>query len=151
MESEGWKGKVGTAIREGNVQGSFYKDVLLGFGEQEQAMVVELYLDKHLASSILSIANDFMLIWLKTTHDEALRKYSPGRLVDYFFLEQEFSTKKFSVIELYTNAKPELLSWGTSNRVINHITLYRSAWFQNLTRLYRFINPRRRTVRTSAP
>lgn len=146
MESKGWKGKAGTAIHESNLQGSFYKDVLFGFAEQKRAMVYELYLDDRLACSKLGIANDFMLVMLKTTHDEALRKYSPGRIADYLHLEHEFSNKRFSVIEFYTNAKPELLSWGTSNRVINHITLYRSAWFQHLMRLYRLINARRRAA-----
>ncbi|MGH8657505.1 MAG: GNAT family N-acetyltransferase [Gammaproteobacteria bacterium] len=139
LESKGWKGKAGTAIHENNTQGCFYQDVLLGFGEQKQAMVVELYLDKHLACSTLSIANDFMLVMLKTTHDEALRKYSPGRIVDYFHLQHEFSKKRFSVVEFYTNAKPELLSWGTSSRLINHITLYRSPGLQRLTQLYQLM------------
>lgn len=146
VESRGWKGKAGTAIHENNTQERFYKDVLLGFAEQKRAMVYELYLDDRLACSKLGIANDFMLVMLKTTHDEALRKYSPGRIVDYLHLEHEFSNKTFSVIEFYTNAKPELLSWGTNSRVINHITLYRSTWFQHLAQLYRYMNAGRRTV-----
>lgn len=131
------------------MQGSFYKDVLLGFGERKQAMVVELYLDEHLASSQICISNDFMLITLKTTHDEALRKYSPGRLLDYFQLEHEFSRQNRSVVEYYTNAPAESLSWGTSSRVINHITLYRSAWLQHVTRLYRLLKAAVGPLRTS--
>lgn len=139
IENQGWKGKQGTAIHKSNIQGQFYLDILKGFGEQGRAMVYELYLGDRLSSSQIGIANDFMLITLKTTFDESLRNYSPGRLMDYFLLDYEFGRKQFSVVEYYTNATPELLSWGTGQRTINHIMVYRSAWIKHVTRIYRYL------------
>jgi hypothetical protein len=77
-----------------------------------------------------------MLITLKTTYDESLAAYAPGRLLDYLFLEREFSEKRFSVVEFYTNASSERQSWGTGTRTISHITVYRARVIKQLVQAY---------------
>lgn len=136
LESQGWKGKAGTAIHRENRQGQFYWEMLRGFAQHNQAAIYELYLDDRLASSMLTIANASMLITLKTTYDESLAGYAPGRLLDYLLLEREFAEKRYSVVEYYTNAAPDLQSWGTGTRTINHITVYRARVFKQLAHAY---------------
>jgi len=136
IESRSWKGKAGTAIHRDNSQGQFYWEMLQGFAQDHQAAIYELYLDERLASSMLTIANDYMLITLKTTYDESLAFYAPGRLLDYFLLEREFAEKRYAVVEYYTNASPDLQSWGTGMRTINHLTVYRSRVFKQLVQVY---------------
>ena len=125
MESSGWKAREGTAVHPGNVQGRFYKDMLMRFAAHGRAMIFELHLGDRLAASQLTLGNDYMLITLKTTHDESLKAYSPGTLLDYFMLEHEFARRRYQVVEYYTNASVELLRWGTAQRVISHHRLYR--------------------------
>ena len=137
LESRGWKGQAGTAIHPGNVQGRFYEEVLLRFGKRSRSFVYELYMGDHLAASQLLIGNDYMLIGLKTTYDEALAVYSPGRLVHYLLLEREYAAQRFQVLEYYTNASAETLRWGTGQRVITHHRLYCYPWMLRLAMSYR--------------
>jgi hypothetical protein len=125
IESRGWKAKEGTAIHPDNAQGRFYRDLMARFARKNEALVYELHLGGALVASQLAIGNSVMLITLKTTYEESFAKYSPGRVLDYLMLEREFQEKRYSTVEYYTNASPEVLRWGTSERAIGHHRLYR--------------------------
>jgi hypothetical protein len=84
----------------------------------------------------MTIANEYMLITLKTTYDESFAFYAPGRLLEYLLLEREFAEKRYAVVEYYTNASPDLQSWGTGTRTINHFTVYRARVFKQLVYAY---------------
>ncbi|SJM96425.1 GNAT family N-acetyltransferase [Crenothrix polyspora] len=134
LETKSWKGKAGTAITAGNEQGKFYSDILSAFATSNQAEIVELYLNNQLAASRINVLNKNMLITLKTTYDEALSRYAPGRLLLYLLIKREFSLQRVNSIEFYTNATPDQISWSSGQRVIEHMTTYRSAnvkWLHN--------------------
>lgn len=135
LESKGWKGDAGTAIHPDNIQGRFYTDVLSGFAKDGNASVYELYLNNELAGSILSISNDRMLILLKTSFNTDFQDYSPGRLVQYKFLEHEFNQKKYKVMEAYTNANKDQLDWATEQRNIFHFEIYRNLLIKKILRI----------------
>jgi hypothetical protein len=137
LESRGWKFQEGTAVHSANIQGQFYRDMLRRFAEKGKGVVYELYFEGSLVSSQLAIANDSMLITLKSTYDEKFSKYSSGRLLDYLTLRHEFQLGRFSKVEFCTNAAPELMRWGTLTRPVSHITLYRNKLAWRLVRLYR--------------
>ena len=132
MESRGWKAEAGTAIHPDNVQGKFYRAMLLDFASTGHGAVYELYLGDTLAATQMTIANEVMLITLKTTYDQAFAAYSPGRLLDYLLLEREFAAQRYRVVEYYTNATSELQSWGTGSRTISDYRWYRSLWVRRL-------------------
>jgi hypothetical protein len=135
LESKSWKGDAGTAIHPDNIQGTFYSDVLSGFAKDGNASVYELYFNDELAGSILSISNDRMSILLKTSFNKNFQDYSPGRLVQYKFLEHEFNQKKFKVMEAYTNANKDQLDWSTEQRNIFHFEIYRNLLVKKILRI----------------
>ncbi|MGR8932727.1 MAG: GNAT family N-acetyltransferase [Gammaproteobacteria bacterium] len=137
LETKSWKGAAGTAINSQNEQGRFYNDVLDRFSVTNQAEIVELHLDNQLAASRINVFNNDMLITLKTTYDENLSNYAPGRLLLYLLIEREFTLKRVQHIEFYTNATLDQLSWSTGQRTIEHLTIYRSA---NIQRLFRYFH-----------
>jgi CelD/BcsL family acetyltransferase involved in cellulose biosynthesis len=137
LESRGWKGKAGTAINPDNAQGHFYQEMLALFAARGQAFACELYLDDALAASELLIGNEFMVIGLKTTYDETITTYSPGRLLHYLVLQRLFLEQRHRGLEYYTNATPDTLRWGTSQRAITHHRFYRYSWLPPLMRGYR--------------
>ena len=139
VEIQGWKGRAGTAIHKDNIQGRFYRDVLLRFAKNQQTIIYELYLNDRFAASQLAISNDHTLIRLKITYDESLAKYAPGRVLDYLMLEREFARKQFAIYEYNTNAIPDQLSWGTGKRVISHVSIYRFPWLKYAARVARSI------------
>ena len=128
LEVQGWKGASGTAVHADNVQGRFYADVLENFAHRRRAYVYELYFGDHLAASRLCIASDDMLVILKTTYDETLAHYAPGRVLLYRLLESEFRLRRHRAIEFYTNANKETLAWGSESRDVADVNLFRNGW-----------------------
>ena len=114
-------------------------EAALCFTSWGKGLVYELYFDNCLVGSQLAIGNDSMLITLKTTYNEAYKEYSPGKVLDYLTLKQEFELGRYSKIEFCTNAGPELMRWGNRTRPISHVTIYRSKFSQRLALAYRKI------------
>lgn len=126
LEWSGWKGREGSAIGRGNPQGRFYGEMLESFAWTGQAMAYEYWLDDRLAASQLAIANSRMIVALKIAYDEEFSDFSPGRLLLREFIRDCFARLPGGVLEGYTNATPDLLSWATHQRWIEHVSLYRS-------------------------
>ncbi len=93
LETAGWKGASGTAVSISNVQGDFYSDVLGRFALTNQAAVCELHIDEKLAASRLVIKNDRLFVILKTTYDESLSRFAPGRILLYRVIEAQLESK----------------------------------------------------------
>jgi len=139
LETAGWKGREGTALRADNVQGRFYADVLTNFAENSGACVFGLYADDVLVASRLAIAQNGMLVFLKTTYDERFSRYAPGRLLLHRVLERLCDIPDVRTAEFYTDANDDLLQWCTGSRPIYHLNLYRSRLFQRCVRARRRI------------
>jgi len=137
LEVRGWKRDAGTAVHSTNTQGRFYREILRRFAERGRGVVYELYFNDCLVSSQLAIANDSILITLKTCYDENFGKYSPGKLLDYMTLQHEFDCERFSKVEFCTNAQAELIRWGTRSRPVSHITIYRNKFSWRLVLILR--------------
>lgn len=124
LESSGWKAGHGTAIAADNVQGRFYGELMARFAATGNALVFELWLGKRLAASRLAITSNDMVVMVKTTYDEDLAQYAPGRLLLRQVIEHLFSRLPGRVIEFYTNATSDQLSWATGQRMIRHVSFY---------------------------
>lgn len=137
LESRGWKGKGRTAITIDNAQGRFYQDVMARFAGASQATVHELWLNERLAASRLAIHTGRTLVMLKTSYDEELSKYAPGRLLLRRVIQDAHERFPGGVIEFYTDADIDQLAWSTDRRWVRHVSLYRSAAAANLLMLAR--------------
>ncbi|MCL2524010.1 MAG: GNAT family N-acetyltransferase [Betaproteobacteria bacterium] len=126
LESVGWKGEAGTAVSMDNVQGRFYAEVLARFAATGQAEVCELTINDQLAASRLLIGNACMLVALKTTYDETLSRFAPGRLLLYRLLEREFAEHPQRLIEFYTNATRDQAEWATFGCAVENVQLFKS-------------------------
>ena len=78
-------------------------------------------------ASLITIENQKMIIVLKTTYDEKLAKYSPGRLIDYYMLKNTLTADNAKNIENYTNASIQDQRWFPRVRQMYHVTIYRNA------------------------
>lgn len=135
LESAGWKGCEGTAIRHDNVQGEFYTRVLQNFAGNNNAIIYQLYFNDRLAASLLTINQNQMLVVLKTTYDESMSDFSPGRLIDYLMLERVFGNPKIHRIENYTNASGADARWCSGTRLLYHVNFYRSGTLRRVADL----------------
>ena len=128
LESKGWKGKEGTALGSNDNQQKFYANLLLRYElAQKEAMVYELWLGETLVASRLIIGQGNMFAMLKTTFDEALSRYAPGRLLLYLVMQDLFKHRTGKNIEFYTDADTDQLAWATGQRWISHWTFHRNA------------------------
>jgi len=140
IESLGWKASIGTAIHLNNVQGEFYSEMMRNFAEEGGACAYQLILGNKIAASLLTVQQNGMLVVLKTTYDESLAKFSPGRIIDYLSLQSQFSDQKIRVIENYTNASENEIRWVTDTRSIVNLNFYPSWSIKLLTSMYHRIH-----------
>lgn len=133
LETSGWKGRQGTSVHIGNRQGRFYAEIMAGFAETGQSEVVEYWLNHRLAASRLILRGAGMNIILKTSYDEELAQFAPGRLLLYGWLEQAFAEAGNAVVEFYTDATRDQLAWATGQRHIQHVMIFRN---HALARMY---------------
>lgn len=126
LESRGWKGREGTALRPDNDQGRFYRELLQAYAHSESAAVYELRFGQKLAAARLTVSGPGMHVILKTTYDEELSRLAPGRVLLYLLLEQMFADPRRRPVEFYTRANSDTLAWSTGQRDIESMTLYRN-------------------------
>lgn len=151
LETAGWKGQRGTAISIGNPQGAFYREILHRFALSHQAAVYELHLGAHLASSRLVIANDHLLICLKTAYDESLARFAPGRLLLYRLIEEQFSMPSRKTIEFYTNATSDQKEWATFACTLQNIQIFRGPLYAAAFSVLRAFRRNLRKLRAERP
>lgn len=124
LESSGWKGADGTAISSGTKQERFYADLLATLAARGEAEVHELWVDDGLAASRLAIRTPHRLVMLKTTYDEHLAIYAPGRILLYRAIEHSFTGHPGSSIEFCTDVTRDQAQWATETRPISHVDVY---------------------------
>lgn len=139
LEGSGWKGLNGTAVGSTPEQHQFYRDLMLGAAGDGNAFVFELWFGEQLAASRLVIRQNRMWVILKTSYDESLGTFSPGRMLLRCVIEDGFSTEPGGAIEFYTDADENQLEWATSQRWIQHRTIYRHNAFEALGLVIRAI------------
>jgi len=149
LESSGWKGRAGTALASDNPQGRFYSEVMQAFAAHGEAHVYELWLRDDLLASRMVLSRGGMAVMLKTAYHESFERFAPGRILLLLTLQDLFERLPGGVVEFYTDAEADLLAWSTSQRWINHISVYRHRGLPALYRLLR--GARGRLKRRSSP
>lgn len=147
LESKGWKSNSGTAIGTDNVQGLFYTELLNNLSTSGAAMVCELWFNNQLAASRLMIVGDSMAIILKTTYDETLKQYAPGRLLLRDVIEAMCEKHPDKTLEFYTDASPDQLAWASGQRWITHWSFYKNRFSADL---FSVISAARKTLAIGA-
>ncbi len=129
MEGAGWKAKLGTAIGSIPGQYRFYKELFREGARRGVAVVYELWLGERLAASRLLLGEGGNMVILKTSYDESMERYAPGRLLLRMVIEDAFKTWPGGTIEFYTDASNDQLQWASASRWIEHLTLFRNPAF----------------------
>ena len=127
LESSGWKGPAGMAVRVGSIQCTFYAKLLERFAESNDSAISEFKVGQTVAASRLMIRNRNYWIMLKTTYDESLAALAPSRQ-HLFELLRDFSAMENAVVvDFCTNASHDQARWATRRREIAHHRIYRNS------------------------
>lgn len=143
LEGAGWKGRHGTALGSTREQYRFYRNLLEAAAERGQAVVYELWLNDTLAASRLGLYHGNMLVMLKTSYDEGMAAYAPGRLLLRAAIEDAFTLLPGGAIEFYTDASVDQLEWATGHRWMQHLSLYRNRLADGAIQALKACAPRR--------
>ncbi len=125
LESSGWKGKSGTSLHPDNGQGKFYRDFLTELAENNNSLVIEFYINDQLAASRLCSYTSNIFIILKTSYDETLKCFAPGRLLLAEVIKYVMESKIAQTIDFYTHATEEQMEWATDIRPMYKGSYYR--------------------------
>lgn len=131
LERRGWKGQHGTSLASSDAQMRFYADLMSDAARSGAAMVCELWAGDTLAASRLIINRGGLLVMLKTTYNEELARYAPGRLLLKEVIAHLFASHPGQRVEFYTDATTDQLAWATGQRWIQHATLQRRGWLSS--------------------
>jgi GNAT acetyltransferase-like protein len=131
LETRGWKGEAGTALGRRQIEGRFYRELMVTMAQQKCACVYELRAGDRVIASRLVLSGGSRHLVLKTTYDESLKAYSPGVLLLHRMLRELFSVPGRTV-ELCTHAKPQQLQWATGVPSMQNRAVFRSALIRSV-------------------
>jgi hypothetical protein len=135
LESQGWKGRDGTAVAIDNAQGRFYRDVFQYFCARGEAVIFQLRFNGRVASSDLCLMRDGVMIVLKTAYDEQLNDYSPAFMMREEILQRTFAERKVRKIEFYGRVMEWHTRWSKEIRTLYHVNCFRHRWVVPLKKL----------------
>ncbi|MCS6945901.1 MAG: GNAT family N-acetyltransferase [Sutterellaceae bacterium] len=153
LESAGWKGKAGTAIRVDNLQGRFYRDMLEAFCAQGRGRIYRLWFDNRVVAVDLCIESDDTLVILKTTYDETVgHGLSPAVLLLHAALEALYREGRIKRLEFYGKLMDWHRRWTDRTRQLYHINHDRWHWLRRMRASWRaWRSSRRGPVTEAAP
>jgi CelD/BcsL family acetyltransferase involved in cellulose biosynthesis len=125
LEASGWKGKSGTSLHPDNLQGKFYRNFLTESAENSNSLVIEFYINDQLAASRLCSYTSNIFIILKTSYDETLKCFAPGRLLLAEVIQYVIKNSIAATIDFYTHATEEQIEWATDIRPMYQGSYYR--------------------------
>jgi len=127
MESSGWKGREGTAVRIGTPQGQFYLDVLSDYCAAGRARLCVYRLNERPAAIDLHIEHGDTIVLLKTAYDESVQGISPSSMLREEFLISLFAEGRIKRLEFFGPAMDWTYKWTDRIRTLFHVNVYRSA------------------------
>lgn len=126
LESAGWKGAEGTAVRADNEQGRFYRAMLEDFCRAGRARMYRYRFGNQVVAVDLCIESEKTQVLLKTTYDESIKGLSPSSLMRQEAYRELFDENRIRRIEFYGRVMEWTTRWTPHSREIYHVNFY--AW-----------------------
>ena len=128
LESLGWKGGEGTAVRSDNEQGAFYRAVLTDYCSRGKGRIYRYFAGDQVIAMQICIERGDTLVFLKTAYDETYTRYSPGILLKRAIFEHLFDEGRIKKIEFYGALLEWQRRWTDDVRTLYHVNCYRWPW-----------------------
>ena len=125
LESAGWKGEAGTALRRDDVQGRFYLEVLERFAAAGEALVGRYWYGNSLVASDLCLYRGATLYVLKTAYDGSQKTTSPANLLREELFRKVVDERGCRTVEFYGPLMEWHTRWTGDARTLYHVNWYR--------------------------
>jgi hypothetical protein len=127
LESSGWKGGEGTAVRLDTSQGQFYVDMLREYCAAGLGRLCVYWFGERPVAVDLHIEHGDTIVLLKTTYDESVQGLSPSSMLREDLLKLLFDERRIKRMEFYGPAMDWTFRWTDNVRTLFHVNVYRSA------------------------
>ena len=134
LESSGWKGSEGSAVRADNSQGLFYRELLEQSAREGDAVVYEGLFDERTVAMNLCLRRGTTLVVLKTSYDETVPAVSPAFLLHEEMLRSVFEGGAIRRLEYYGRVMEWHTRWTDNQRMLYHVTAFRWPILKRLAR-----------------
>ena len=134
LESAGWKGAEGSAVRTDNQQGRFYGALFERAARAGEAIIFEARFDERTVAMNLCLRRAGTLVVLKTSYDEALQSLSPAFLLHEDMLRSLFDNGTTRRLEYYGRVMEWHTRWTDNQRMLYHFTAFRWPLIASLAR-----------------
>ena len=104
LESQGWKGKAGTAFLSRSNDARFAREAFRNDGDGRGAIIDSLLLDDQVIAMSINITNGSTLFTPKCTYYEPLRSFAPGLVLEYLVIDRFYSEHTFVRMDAATTA-----------------------------------------------
>ena len=141
LEEAGWKGNSGTAVGAQNQQGRFYREIFENFCQRGEGVIYRFDLNGRTVASDLCLERGKMMIVLKTTYDETLKKFSPSYLMRCEIVKTLFEEGNITVLEFYGRVLDWHRKWTDELRTMFHVNFYRNSWIPRARSIIKTIRP----------
>lgn len=139
-ETEGWKGKAGTAVQLNSPQGHFYRDILIASAKRNDLLMFVLTFGGQPVAERITLCQDGIIYILKTAFNENFGPYSPGSVQRHLLMKWGSQQQPaFRDFEIYGEIKQSTAPFITSQRNLYHLTIFRSRLLRDCLHLYRRI------------
>lgn len=146
LESGGWKRAIGTAVGHEDAQARFYVKMMERFCTANAGQVFRYYYGNDIVASDVCVSHGDVLVILKTTYDESVKKTSPAQLMRHEMFELLFDQKRFRRIEFYGRVMDWHRQWTEEVRTMYHVNCYRWPLLRAVHEMTRAQIHRRTTV-----
>jgi hypothetical protein len=125
LESSGWKGAAGTAVRQGSAQGRFYQRAMEDLCRLGAGYIYRYWFDGRVVAAELHIALGETMVLLKTAYDETVEGFTPAALMREEMYRQLFAEGRIRRMEYYGRVMDWTLRWTDRTRTLFHVNAYR--------------------------
>lgn len=124
LEASGWKGHSGTAMAIAEEEALYFRRICTQGAERGQLRMFALYFDGAPIAMKCNFTNGSVSFAFKIAHDEAMRAYSPGALLELDFIAEAARDRSIELVD--SCAVPENALFGRiypERREIAHLLI----------------------------
>lgn len=125
LETAGWKGNAGSAVRAETAQAKFYQAMMEEYCRNGAARIFRYRFNDRVVAVELNIESDGTMVLLKTAYDESVTGLSPASLMREEVYRLLFEEGKIKRIEYYGRVMDWTLRWTDRTRTLFHVNVYR--------------------------
>ena len=125
LECAGWKAAHGTAVRNGNAQGRFYRAVMEDFCRAGAGRIFRLQFSGRTVAMDLGIEAHGRHVLLKSAYDESVHGFSPSTLLKRWAYERLFEHGAIRRIEFFGRYSEWTSRWTADARLLFHVNAFR--------------------------